>query len=182
MMLAAGCTRTPAASVPTAAAPVASPVGTAVLERWEQWTLSGVSPGEAGDYPELPHRDDCAADEGTDYWFVATPNTGWAGERDKWTCAVPAGKRLLLVPASASVSLELGCDVVLDNVGAAATATLDGAAVALSWAGPFAEFEGSAVCAQWGVTAPLTPGAHTVELAGDVGGQQTKATVAVTVS
>ena len=179
-MLVAGCTPESAA-VPVVAATEAARVvpaaGVAVLERWENWVLSGVSADEADAYPELPNIADCEKDDASsEFWFVSSPRTG----ADKWTCTVPVGRSLVLVPASLTVTGGLDCESTRDTVGVDGSATVDGKPVALVWTGPVAKFEESALCALWGTTGPLSAGSHTVEMSGR-GVQDKRSVLTVTV-
>ncbi len=177
-VLLAGCTALPATPVARATTP--APVDDQVLLRWWEWTDSAVA--DDG-YPELPHRDRCARDPKSARWFLDTPSG--PGRNGPWTCTLPAGSTVMVVPATLVSSDQNLCDQSLTGlVPVTSTAVLDNRPVTVhrDEARTPAQPGVAAMClqARWGTTGPLSAGPHTITLTHTLAGTRAEVTVDIT--
>lgn len=185
-MLAAACTApasSPSAS-PAAAAPSSpaapAPAGAGRLDgaelqgRWWNWAAS--SPARSNPVKD-PDGTFCAENQPADVWFLA----GSFGEERQRTCSVPAGRPVafplvnLVANASDCASWMKGAKgaAVLDGKPLTAE-RYEGSAIRLTGVegNPVTDgagtFDGLA-CGLWVQIDPLTPGPHTLRIAGSSG-------------
>lgn len=179
VLLAAGCTgqATPAPVAPPA--PVAVAADRQALHRWSRWHGSAQT-GTA--QPELPQRDTCAADPGSDLWFLDYRSV--VGRDDEFTCSLPAGRALLVVSVAMTGQGEELCGPDSPALPVGGDATLDGEPLVLGWAELPAPASPAAQpsCSQalWGTTKPLTAGRHTVIMKSTVDEVSTRTTAQIT--
>jgi hypothetical protein len=168
VLVLAGCTGTHRLPAPVHSAAL----DPAVLERWARW------PGSA--LPAEPvERADCAADPGSDRWFLGAPVSTGVGM--SYECAMPSGRPLVVVVAASSVGTSgLSCSVpYLDKLGYTGTVRVDGYPLALVWTGPVTGGP-QPLCVLWGITGPLAAGGHKVVLTAQVRGESGNATAQIT--
>ncbi|MEU8265176.1 hypothetical protein AB0C02_31780 [Micromonospora sp. NPDC048999] len=160
-----------------------------VLRRWSQWNTSAL-PGTA--YPELPHRDSCGPDPNSDLWFLDAQRV--PGRDERWTCTLPAGRSLVVVPTGVVSPDQSICREGLNRLdsplSAEGEAYVDGEPVVLQMGEPLQIAAADPVaavapqmyfCALWGIAGPLGAGRHTIILRNTVAEKTGTATVDVTV-
>lgn len=164
-MLAAGCQLEAGSAKRLDPKSSAESADQAVLQRWWAWNSTV--------RPQAPSQDpvrECAPDPSSDLWFAGTPIT--VG-KESLTCTIPAGRRLVLVPATINTPEETPCvRGIAGDVPVSVTATLDGKAVGVSLDGPTkvevrgqdGAVLGSNVCSYWAITPPMSLGQHQIVL------------------